>query len=157
MEFVSFIQVKRKGSPVYIGQSEDPRGLFSKLQEANPDDLVLLGSVDSRRYPLEWWQEVLLPWCIRGAWYQGRAQVLCRVEDALNGILPSPLDDCPEVEPIERVSTVQIVTKEDRLKAKWAWPIAEPFPKVEPEAVLPSQAAPVVLQALRRKLSRDAA
>lgn len=157
MEFVTFIQVKGKNGPVYIGHSADPCGLLSTLQAANPDSLVLLGSVDSLRYPLEWWRELLMAWNIHGAWYQGRAQVLCRIEDALNGRLSSPTDACSEVEPVGRLSEVRIVTKEERLKAKWAWPVVEPFPKVEAEAVLPSQAAPVVLQVLRRKLSRDAA
>lgn len=150
MEFVSFIRLKGKRGPVYIGQSADPHRLRDVLQAANPEDLELLGSVDARLYPLSWWEDALSPWLVRGSWYQPKAQVLCRVEDALTGRLEAPgridpLEDDPENDlPPDRVPEFVVLTREERARLKWAWPEVDPYPAVPSHSVPAVEAAPVL-------------
>ena len=153
-----------------IGASSNPRQMLAILQAGNPAELELMGSVDARLYPEEWWHDTLSPWRLRGAWYEPKAQVLCRVEDALSGRLEAPgridpvldpLDDSELLEaaeaPLERVpAEVRAVfsanTPEARARQRWAWPKVDPYPPVNARPIPVSQALPIL-----RKLASRAA
>jgi len=163
MERVCFIRPKGEPGPILVVSGSSPTQLLSVAQFGNPTPLSIMGSVDAASYPEEWWHETLSPWRLRGAWYEPKAQVLCRVEDALRGALEAPvsppavqdtldplLDSEGAGEPAERVSEVyQHRTPEEIAAERWAWPEVDPYPKVTPDRFRPSEAAPVLKKLLQ--------
>ena len=148
MERVCFIRPKGEPGPILIVAGPSPAQLLSVAQFGSPKLLSLMGAVDASYYPEEWWHETLAPWRLHGAWYDPKAQVLCRVEDALTGRLEAPvtpealdptedpLDPLTDAtEPPERVpphvqAQVAAESAEERARARWAWPIVDPYPPV---------------------------
>lgn len=165
MERVCFIRPKGEPGPVLVMASDEPPRLLAILQAGNPSELELIGTVDGYLYPESWWHDQLSPWRLRGAWYEPKAQVLCRVEDALRGRLEAPerfdpILDPPEPfegseGPLERVPEEVRVSPEEQARRKWAFPELTPeevYPPVEVRPVHPSKALPVL-----RKLLQSAA
>lgn len=170
MEQVCFIRPKGEPGPVLIVAGSSPSQLLSVAQFGSPKPLSLMGSVEADLYPEEWWHEELAPWRLHGAWYQPKAQVLCRVEDALRGRLTppvspealdpieDPLDPLLDVsEPPERPSArvlarVAAESAEERARARWAWPEVDPYPPVHSEPVPISQVPHLI-----RRLAAQAA
>lgn len=166
MQFVAFIRPKGEPGPVHVSASPDPYRMLAILQAGNPNELELIGSVDAALYPEPWWHDTLAPWHLRGAWYDSKAQVLCRVEDALRGVLEAPerldpLVDLPEGSegsegPPGRVPEhVRPENPEELARLKWAWPTVNPedlYPPVKMTPVSMTQALPII-----RKLLQSAA
>ena len=165
MECVHFIRPKGESGPIAIGQSPDPRRMLAILQAGNPAELELMGTVDATLYPESWWHDELSPWRVRegSCWYDPKAQVLCRVEDALAGRLSpvsafDPLADPEEAdgppEPPQRVPAAFQAPAPP--PPKYAWPEADPYPKVKSKPVPAHKAAPTI-QILLGKLAAEAA
>jgi len=165
MERVCFIRPKGQPGPVLVMGTEAPTRMLAIVQAGNPSELELLGSVDAALYPEAWWHDTLAPWRLRGAWYQPKAQVLCRVEDALRGRLEAPerldpLYDAPEPSesptgPLERVPghvLAQVETPEDIARRKWAFPEvdqADLYPPVKTTPVSVTRALPLIRKLLQ--------
>lgn len=165
MERVCFIRPKGEPGPILVMASDEPSRLLAIIQAGNPAELELVGSVDGYLYPESWWHDQLSPWRRRGAWYEPRAQVLCRVEDALRGRLEAPerfdpILDPPEPVaasdgPLERVPDDARLDPEEQARRKWAFPkvrLDDLYPPVEARPVPASKALPVL-----RKLLQTAA
>jgi hypothetical protein len=58
---------------------------LEKYQAHSSEELVIMGSVDGLVYPLKWWEKKLSYWHTRFGWYKAVPQVLCIIEDALQG------------------------------------------------------------------------
>ena len=159
MQFVAFIRPKGEPGPVHISASPDPYRMLAIIQAGNPDELELIGTVDAGLYPESWWHDTLSPWHHRGSWYLPRAQVLCRVEDALSGALEAPgrldpLLDLPEPSegseaPPERVpEDCRPESPEERAARRWAFPVVDPYPPVNTTPVPATRALPVIRKLL---------
>lgn len=141
MEYVHFIRPKGEEGPIHIAASPNPQKALQFLQVGNPNELELMGTVDARLYAESWWYDTLSPWNIRGGWYEPKAQVLCRVEDAIAGRLETPnrIDPLEDTEDLtesipDRVPLnvlVQTRSRSELAKLKWAWPTVDPYPAVE--------------------------
>lgn len=163
MERVCFIRPKGEPGPILIVAGSSPTQMLSVAQFGNPTPLSLMGSVDAQLYPEGWWHETLSPWRLRGAWYDPKAQVLCRVEDALRGRLKAPCKPPPPQdtldplfdsegvsEPAERIADVYRPKTPEEIAAKrWAWPQVDPYPKVTPDLVKPAEAASILRKLLQ--------
>jgi len=159
MEFVAFIRPKGESGPVHISASPDPHRMLAILQVGNPAELELIGTVDAALYPESWWHDTLSPWRHRDAWYQPKAQVLCRVEDALTGALEAPerfdpLEDPPEPSdgsqaPPDRVpADLRTKTREELVAEKWAWPVVDPYPPVKTTSIPVTRVLPLIRKLL---------
>jgi len=154
VNFVCFIRgLRDKASPILIASDPVPSHRLDLVQAGNPNELELIGKVDSRLYPQSWWHDTLGPWHLRGAWYRPSAQVLCFIEDALSGRLePSgridPLEDEEELqEPSERVPDdvlSRIKRAEQVIKERWAFPTPDPYPIPKARPVSLTQASGVI-------------
>lgn len=165
-QFVHFIRRKDDEGPIAIGSSPDPQHALAILQLGNPEELRLLGVVDANRYPEAWWHDTLSPWHIRGLWYEAKAQVTCRMEDALRGALDDPsLPPLPDPalarhEPAQAEPDVlpadlreRLVQAEERarqqIRDKWAWPEVDPYPVPVPSLDDEGQRQTLPARALR--------
>lgn len=100
------VLLKPKVSPgpiKVVGTNSDPTAELEKHQAYSSEELMILGVVDGRVYPLGWWEEKLSFWHLRTGWYKATPQVLCIVEDALAGRMTGktvePEKPVPEVSP----------------------------------------------------------
>ena len=142
---VCFVRRKDGEGPIALIPTADPPHALSILQLGSPEELKLLGAVDANRYPAQWWHDVLSPWHVRGLWYEPKAQVTCRMEDALRGVpddprLPSPpevvleaqeaTDGAPDSVPSDLRERLVEAEKKARqqVRDKWAWPEVDPYP-----------------------------
>ena len=175
-QFVHFIRRKDDEGPVAIGASPDPQHALAVMQLGNPEELRLLGAVDANRYPEEWWHDTLSPWHRRGLWYEPKAQVLCRIEDALRGALddprlpeppsappepPEPSEAAPDAVPADLRE--RLVQAEERARQqardKWAWPEVDPYPitaEIEASILQKETLDPASKKAILGKLHRAA-
>lgn len=139
MSRVYFIRRRDKKGPVLIISGCSSTNVLEHVQVGNPEPLTVFGSVDAASYPESWWHEQFNIWRIQGGWYQKKPQVLCLIEDAVAGQLPSPLELSEQPEPPEPTSKVPDDWKppspEELAKAKWA------FPKIDPLAPIPQEKA----------------
>lgn len=165
MERVCFIRPKGEPGPILVMGAAEPSQLLAIIQAGNPQELELMGTVDGVLYPEEWWHDTLSPWRLRGAWYDSKAQVLCRVEDGLRGALEAPerLDPTEDPfdpleepsEPSERVPEhvlAKVETPAQRAARRWAFPEVEPYPDVDPDLTPTKHVLPLL-----RKLAQAAA
>jgi len=83
---ILFLKPKVSLGPIkLLATSNESSYELAKYQAHSSEELVIMGSVDGLVYPLKWWEEKLAYWHTRSGWYKATPQMLCIIEDALQG------------------------------------------------------------------------